>query len=119
MMAETQQHQHHADVQRIHERIDHLAEVIGELSGSVQQSVALCAICRPKVLGNGLEGYDARLARVETSQIRDGEKRLTNLETTKASVAWFTGRALTAAGIVATVASLVSGLLTHFLGRVP
>lgn len=47
------------DINRLHDRLD-------ELVREVSANVALCAQCRPKVMGNGKPSYGERLTALET-----------------------------------------------------
>lgn len=76
-----------SEIARVHERLDEAIKAIGDLTTTVQTNIELCKQCRPKVLGNGKEGFDARLARIETSQIKNGDARLTAVET-KLAMGW-------------------------------
>jgi hypothetical protein len=57
-----------SELDRIHQRLDELMQSFGSLKSTVESNIALCSTCRPKVLGNGKEGFDARLARLEEAR---------------------------------------------------
>lgn len=57
-----------SEMDRVHQRLDELMTSFGSLKSSVDSNIMFCATCRPKVLGNGKEGYDARLARLEEAR---------------------------------------------------
>ena len=58
-----------ADVRRLHERIDTLAEDQGQKLAAIDRKlsgiVAVCTICRGVVLGNGRDSIDRRVTRLE------------------------------------------------------
>ena len=93
------------DLRRIHERIDHVNSTLSDLNANVRENVALCKQCRPKVLGNGGEGYDSRLVRLEENVIVDGEKRLTTIEATGIATKRFVGSIIAATGALAAILS--------------
>ena len=80
------------DIARLHQRIDETKDVLSghiqgvrdsmatelqgvkdamaELGAVVRESVSLCNRCRPKVLGNGKDGFDIRVDRLEQWKVR-------------------------------------------------
>jgi hypothetical protein len=96
-----------ADLARIHERIDETHQLLSRLSAVIETNVELCKQCRPKVLGNGKEGFETRLARLEEVQIYRGETRLTTLETKFAVSKTFLALTISAAGAVGSIAAAI------------
>ena len=96
-----------ADLARIHERIDEIHQLLSRLSAAIETNVELCKQCRPKVLGNGREGFETRLARLEEVQIYRGEARLTSLETKFAVSKTFLAITISAAGAVGSIAAAI------------
>ena len=104
----------HDDIVRIHQRIDAVGvkqdatnAALSELTAAVRENLALCTLCRPKVMGNGHDPMDTRLARVEDAQIWDGEKRLTALESTLTVSRWWIGTLIATAGAAGGIASAI------------
>jgi hypothetical protein len=93
---------------RLDTRIDGLGDKIDDLDQSLQQYtltvtrwVTLCEQCRPIVLGNGKDGMDKRVDRLERAVSDDRE--------------WRNKRFWTLVGGVPTlVAALVAGLFSWF-----
>jgi hypothetical protein len=98
---------------RIHERLDETLEKLSRLTSAVETNNELCKQCRPKVLGNGREGFDTRLARVEEAMIPKGSERLTMLETQYTMSKTFLAMTITGAGAVG---SIVSAIVRYFAG---
>ena len=96
-----------ADLARIHERIDETHRLLSRLSAALETNIELCKQCRPKVLGNGKEGFETRLARLEEVQIERGEARMTSLETKFAISKTFLAFTISAAGAVGSIAGAV------------
>ena len=111
---------------RIHKRIDEQTEAFHQLRTVVETNVALCQGCRTKVLGNGKEGIDERLARIEERAIADGARRMAavedtiipngrdrvkTLETTLGVSKWWLMMAISGAGAVGAVVSAIIRLL--------
>lgn len=104
---------------RISELKDELKGAIAELTAEVRASNELCRVCRPKVLGNGKEGFDTRLARIEEGQIDRGESRLIKLETSQLSNAWWIAKILASCTLLATVTSVVVSFVIFMYSRQP
>ena len=102
-----------SDLTLVYERIDKTNELLSRLSAAVETNVALCKECRPKVLGNGKEGYDARLARLEEGQIERGRDRMATLETKLSVSRTFLMLAISAAGAAG---ALVGVIVQYFRG---
>jgi hypothetical protein len=88
------------DITRIHERLDEIIQNQAKLQTAVDVNVALCQQCRPKVMGNGKDGYDTRIAR---------------LEATKETSSWFIGKIIAVAGVVATVAGVATTIIVKLV----
>jgi hypothetical protein len=101
-----------ADLARIHERIDETHKLLSRLSAALETNIELCKQCRPKVLGNGKEGFETRLARLEEGQIERGEARMTSLETKFAVSKTFLALTISAAGAVGSVAAAIIRYIT-------
>jgi hypothetical protein len=104
------------ELSRIHERIDETNQLINRIAVAAETNVELCKQCRPKVMGNGKEGLEARLARVEENQIADGKARSSKVENTFiVSKTWLTVilsvSGVVASGVGAAVAVVVKQLL--------
>jgi len=50
---------------RIHTRLDELVEAVGEIRKDIAVVAASCRDCRPIVMGNGGDGIDKRVDRLE------------------------------------------------------
>jgi len=96
-----------ADIRTLHQRVDELGKETREGLGSIERSIrglaetlaaniALCNECRPKVMGNGQEGHEARIAR---------------LETTVGMSKWFIGVVAAIGGFVATIVGAIVDLI--------
>ena len=111
---------------RIHKRIDEQTEAFHQLRTVVETNVALCQGCRTKVMGNGKEGIDERLARIEERAISDGARRMAavedtiipngrdrvkTLETTLGVSKWWLMMAISGAGALGAVVSAIIRLL--------
>ena len=105
------------DIEVLHGRIDRLTSAVGELTSEVRESNALCKVCRPRVLGNGGESFDTRLARVEESQIPNGDNRLSSLEITGTVSAWWATKLLTLVAVVSTAAGTIASLVMQWMNH--
>ena len=105
------------DIEIVHERLTELTKILADLAGEVRESNGLCKFCRPKVLGNGTEGFDARLARVETIIIKNGEHRVTVLEATDVASAWWLTKMLAACAIIASLIATSATLITKLFAN--
>jgi len=56
------------DLECVHQRLDEINAVLAEIRSDVRVNTALCADCRPKVLGNGKESLDHRITRLEEAR---------------------------------------------------
>jgi hypothetical protein len=54
-----------SELHRIHERIDEGNRNLAALTVAVRENMALCTPCRLKVMGNGKDGLDIRVDRLE------------------------------------------------------
>ena len=57
------------ELDRVHKRLDDITEVLSEIRTDVKVSTVLCADCRPKVMGNGKDGLDKRVTRLEEARV--------------------------------------------------
>ena len=102
-----------ADLKRIHERIDETNTWLSRISTAIDTNVELCRQCRPKVMGNGKEGLDSRLVRIEQGHIHDGETRITRLETSVLMTKMFITISISLAGAVGAIAGAVVRYMTN------
>ena len=58
------------DTARIHERLDELVETSGTITRDLAVVAEGCRLCRPKVIGNGNDGLDKRVDRLEQNEGR-------------------------------------------------
>jgi hypothetical protein len=56
------------ELQCVHKRLDEIHAVLAGIRADVRVNAALCADCRPKVLGNGKESLDRRITRLEEAR---------------------------------------------------
>jgi hypothetical protein len=100
-----------SDLQRVHQRIDALGDEmradvakltseVGALKGAVLESIAKCDLCRPLVMGNGMEPLPVRVARLEES---------------RSVVRWGTGKIIAICGIIATAIAASVHLIAHLI----
>jgi hypothetical protein len=101
------------DIEILHEQIGEVKKILADLTAEVRTSNAMCQLCRPRVLGNGREGYDARIIRLEAGQIENGESRISKLEECKTASGWWITKILAGCAIIATIVSVA---MRYFVG---
>lgn len=57
-----------AGLERVHERLDEITASISKIQSALDVNIALCKDCRPRVMGNGKESLDIRIARLEEAR---------------------------------------------------
>jgi hypothetical protein len=57
-----------AELDCVHQRLNEIHVVLAEIRSDVKVNTALCADCRPKVMGNGKESLDHRITRLEEAR---------------------------------------------------
>jgi hypothetical protein len=57
-----------SDPDRVYQRLDDICSSIAGMQASLEVNIALCKDCRPKVMGNGQQSLDSRLARLEEAR---------------------------------------------------
>ncbi len=56
------------DLDRVHQRLDEICMCLSRMQAALDVNIALCKDCRPKVMGNGRQSLDSRLARLEEAR---------------------------------------------------
>jgi len=90
-----------SDNQVLHTRISELKDTVMALTIEVRELIAICKVCRTRVLGNGNEGVSERLSR---------------LETTERISAWWITKMLTVCTILASIMGAAATIIAKAMG---